>query len=101
MPNATSIQLLLRLPMKKDSLLELREVYHATVSSNTKYPMTKEKRMMGDILLVSVYKKVFHKATKHKKTITKISLEAFRKDTILKKTIVTFVSLRENNNNEF
>jgi len=59
MPNATSIQLLLRLPMKKDSLLEFREVYHATVSSNTKYPMTKEKRMIGDIRLISVTKKNF------------------------------------------
>jgi hypothetical protein len=36
MPKATSIQLLFRLPMKKDSLLEPLEVTQATVSSNKK-----------------------------------------------------------------
>ncbi|MGH2553042.1 MAG: hypothetical protein ACRDEB_04960, partial [Chitinophagaceae bacterium] len=48
-PKATSIQLLLRFPIKKESLFELREVYQATESNNTKYPTTKEKRMTGDI----------------------------------------------------
>jgi hypothetical protein len=36
MPNATSIQLLLLLPMKKLSLLALREVRQATTSSRAK-----------------------------------------------------------------
>ena len=35
-PKATSIQLLLRLPMKNDSLFALREVTHATPSSSAK-----------------------------------------------------------------
>ena len=35
-PKDTSIQLLLRLPMKKDSLLALREVSQATMSNNAK-----------------------------------------------------------------
>ena len=48
-PNATNIQFEFRLPIKKESLLELREVYHATVSSNKKYPITKEKSITGFI----------------------------------------------------
>jgi len=43
-PKATSIQLLLRLPIKKDSLSAFREVYQATPSNKRKYPITKEKR---------------------------------------------------------
>jgi hypothetical protein len=52
MPNATSIQLLFRLPIKKDSLSDLREVYQATVSSKTKYPITNVKSIVGDILQI-------------------------------------------------
>src|SRR5205809_666414 len=50
-PKATSIQLLLRLPMKKDSLFELREVYQATVRRSAKYPMTHVNKRVGDIVL--------------------------------------------------
>ena len=49
MPKATSIQLELLLPMKKDSLLELREVNQATASSSTKYPITNPNSSVGDI----------------------------------------------------
>jgi len=35
-PKATSIQFELRLPIKNDSLLELREVYQATISNRIK-----------------------------------------------------------------
>lgn len=49
MPKATSIQLLLRLPIKKDSLSELRDVYQATPNSKAKYPMTKQNNTTGDI----------------------------------------------------
>jgi hypothetical protein len=48
-PNATSIQLLLRLPIKKDSLFELREVNQATASNKTKYPITKVNNRAADI----------------------------------------------------
>jgi hypothetical protein len=48
-PNATSIQLLLRLPIKNDSLFELREVIHATPSNKRKYPITKVNNRAGDI----------------------------------------------------
>ena len=51
MPKATSIQLLFRLPMKKDSLSELREVYQATPSKRRKYPSTKENKVIGVIIL--------------------------------------------------
>ncbi len=49
MPKATSIQLLLRLPIKKESLLELRDVYHATISKITKYPITNENNKPADM----------------------------------------------------
>jgi hypothetical protein len=39
-PKATSIQLEFLLPMKKESLLEFRDVYQATPSSNRKYAIT-------------------------------------------------------------
>ena len=48
-PNATSIQLLFRLPMKKLSLVALREVTHATPISRKKYAMTKKNRRSDDI----------------------------------------------------
>jgi hypothetical protein len=48
-PNATSIQFEFRLPIKKESLLELREVYHATISNKTKYPITKENSKVADM----------------------------------------------------
>jgi hypothetical protein len=50
MPKATSIQLLLRLPIKKDSLLLPREVKYATANSTTKYPITKENKINGGIV---------------------------------------------------
>jgi hypothetical protein len=49
-PNATSIQFELRFPIKKVSLVAFLDVYAATPSSIKKYPMTNEKRRMGDIL---------------------------------------------------
>jgi hypothetical protein len=49
MPNATTIQLELLLPIKKDSLLALREVKYATTSSKAKYPITNENKRAGDI----------------------------------------------------
>jgi hypothetical protein len=49
MPKATSIQLLLLLPMKKLSLLALREVAQATPSRSAKYAMRMQKRSAGDI----------------------------------------------------
>jgi hypothetical protein len=49
MPKATSIQLLLLLPMKKLSLLALREVNQATPSRRAKYPMRTQKRRTGDM----------------------------------------------------
>jgi hypothetical protein len=42
MPKATNIQLEFLLPMKKESLLEFRDVYQATISRIAKYPMTNE-----------------------------------------------------------
>ena len=49
MPNATSIQLLLLLPMKKESLVLFLPVYQATPSKMRKYAITKEKSNNGDI----------------------------------------------------
>src|SRR5689334_3419386 len=49
MPNATSIQLLLLLPMKKLSLLAPRPVAQATPSSRAKYAMRMQKSKAGDI----------------------------------------------------
>jgi len=48
-PNATNIQLELLLPIKNDSLFELREVKYATTNSIMKYAMTKENNINGDI----------------------------------------------------
>jgi hypothetical protein len=48
-PKATNTQLLLLFPIKKDSLLEFRDVTQATASSNKKYPITKENKITGDI----------------------------------------------------
>src|SRR6266487_7051352 len=52
MPNETSIQLLLRLPIKKESLLLLRLVYHATPSNNRKYAITNENKKVADMLYI-------------------------------------------------
>jgi hypothetical protein len=49
MPNATSIQLDLLFPIKKESLLGFREVIHATTRSNKKYPITNENNSTGVI----------------------------------------------------
>jgi len=49
MPKATSIQLLLRFPIKKVSLLLLRLVYQATPNKRRKYPKTKVNSNTGDI----------------------------------------------------
>jgi len=51
MPNATSIQLELRLPIKKESLLEFLEVYQATPNNKTKYPMTNENNKPADMMM--------------------------------------------------
>lgn len=50
MPNATNIQFEFLLPMKKDSLVALRDVYKATPSKRKKYARTKEKSRMGDMI---------------------------------------------------
>lgn len=50
-PNATSIQLLFRLPIKNESLFELREVNQATDNNNAKYPITKENNNAGLIII--------------------------------------------------
>src|ERR1051325_3591071 len=49
MPNATSIQLLLLLPMKKLSLFAPRPVAQATPSSRAKYATRMQKSKAGDI----------------------------------------------------
>jgi hypothetical protein len=49
MPNATSIQLLFLLPIKKDSLVLFLPVILATTSKIRKYTITKENKVMGDM----------------------------------------------------
>jgi hypothetical protein len=48
-PKATSIQLLLRFPIKNDSLFELRLVYHATPNKIRKYKITIMNNKAADI----------------------------------------------------
>ena len=50
-PKETSIQLLFRLPIKKESLLLLRLVYHATPSNKRKYAITNENKNVADMLM--------------------------------------------------
>jgi hypothetical protein len=50
-PKATNAQLLLRFPMKKDSLLALREVNQATSSKTRKYAITKLNKTAGDMTI--------------------------------------------------
>jgi hypothetical protein len=52
MPNATSIQLLFLLPIKKESLVLFLPVTLATTSRIRKYTITKENKTMGDIAIV-------------------------------------------------
>jgi hypothetical protein len=41
--------------MKKESLLEFRDVYQATPSSNRKYAITQENSSVGDIKMELVH----------------------------------------------
>jgi hypothetical protein len=49
-PNATKTQFEFRFPIKKVSLVAFLDVYAATPRRIRKYPITKEKSRMGDIL---------------------------------------------------
>jgi hypothetical protein len=51
--------------MKKESLLEFREVYHATPSNSRKYPITKVNNNVGDIRNYVGYLEIESKRKEH------------------------------------